>query len=45
MLLKMVAQGIGLASSEDYVDLLVKHLKQNKEFNNLVKNLLDLKLN
>ena len=45
MLLKMVAQGIGLASNEDYVDLLVKHLKQNKEFNNLVKNLLDLKLN
>lgn len=45
MLLKMVAQGIGLASDDDYVDLMVKHLKQNKEFNGLVKNLLNVNLN
>ena len=45
MLLKMVAQGIGLASDNDYVDLLVKHLKQNQEFNNLVKNLLNVQFN
>lgn len=41
----MVAQGIGLASDDDYVDLMVKHLKQNKEFNGLVKNLLNVNLN
>ncbi len=45
MLLKMVAQGIGLASDYDYVDLLVKHLKQNQEFNNSVKNLLKVQFN
>ncbi len=44
MLLKMVAQGIGLASNDDYVDLLVKHLKQDSAFNALVKNLLDISL-
>ena len=42
MLLKMVAQGIGLASDDDYVDLLVKHLKQDGEFNTLVKVLLNI---
>ncbi len=42
MLLKMVAQGIGLATDDDYVDLLVKHLKQDTEFNALVKNLLNI---
>ena len=42
MLLKMVAQGIGLASDDDYVDLLVKHLKQDGEFNTLVKALLNI---
>lgn len=42
MLLKMVAQGIGLASDDDYVDLLVKHLKQDGEFNTLVKSLLNI---
>ena len=45
MLLKLVAQGIGLASDYDYVDLLVKHLKQNQEFNNSVKNLLYVQFN
>ena len=45
MLLKMVAQGIGLASDYDYVDLLIKHLKQNQEFNNSVKNLLNVQFN
>lgn len=42
MLLKMVAQGIGVGSDEDYVDLMVKHLKQNRNFNDLVKQLLDV---
>ena len=42
MLLKMVAQGIGLASDDDYVDLLVKHLKQDPVFNTSVKNLLNI---
>jgi len=42
MLLKMVAQGIGLASDDDYVDLLVKHLKQDAAFNALVKGLLNI---
>lgn len=45
MLLKMVAQGIGLASGDDYVDLIVKYLKQNIEFNNLIKKLLNINLN
>ena len=40
MLLNMVAQGIGLASDDDYVDLLVKHLKQDRNFNGSVKTLL-----
>ena len=42
MLLKSVAQGIGLASGDDYVDLLVKLLKQDSSFNALVKNLLNI---
>ncbi len=42
MLLKMVAQGIGLATDDDYVDLLVKHLKQDSAFNALVKSLLNI---
>ena len=42
MLLKMVAQGIGLATDDDYVDLLVKHLKQDSAFNTVVKNLLNI---
>lgn len=42
MLLNSVAQGIGLASGGDYVDLLVKQLKQNSVFNTLVKNLLNI---
>ena len=42
MLLKMVAQGIGLATDDDYVDLLVKHLKQDSAFNALVKILLNI---
>ena len=42
MLLKSVAQGIGLASGDDYVDLLVKLLKQDSSFNILVKNLLNI---
>jgi len=42
MLLKMVAQGIGLATDDDYVDLLVKQLKQDLVFNALVKNLLNV---
>lgn len=45
MLLKMVAQGIGLYSSDDYVELMVKYLKQNASFNALVKNLLNINLN
>lgn len=44
MLLKMVAQGIGLASDDDYVNLLVKHLKQDPAFNTSVKNLLNVSL-
>ena len=42
MLLKSVAQGIGLASGDDYVDLLVKLLKQDSSFNALVKSLLNI---
>ena len=42
MLLKMVAQGIGLATDDDYVDLLVKYLKQDSAFNTVVKNLLNI---
>ena len=42
MLLNMVAQGIGLHSDDDYVDLMVKHLKQDKDFNTLVKKLLNI---
>lgn len=42
MLLNMAAQGIGLSSDGDYVDLIVKHLKSNDEFNTLVKNLLNI---
>lgn len=42
MLLKMVSQGIGLATDDDYVDLLVKYLKQDGEFNTLVKALLNI---
>ena len=42
MLLKMVAQGIGLATDDDYVDLLVKYLKQDSAFNALVKSLLNI---
>lgn len=42
MLLKMLSQGIGLASDDDYVDLLVKHLKQDREFKTLVKSLLNI---
>ena len=38
----MVAQGIGLATDDDYVDLLVKHLKQDSAFNALVKSLLNI---
>ena len=41
----MVAQGIGLASDDDYVDLLVKHLKQDLDFNRTVKNLLNIEFN
>lgn len=42
MLLKSVAQGIGLALGDDYVDLLVKLLKQDSAFNTMVKNLLNI---
>ena len=42
MLLKMVAKGIGLASDIDYVDLMVKNLKLNQQFNFLVKTLLKI---
>ena len=42
MLLKMVAQGIGLATDDDYVELLAKYLKQDGEFNTLVKALLNI---
>ena len=42
MLLNSVAQGIGLASGDDYVDLLVKLLKQDSAFNAIVKNLLNI---
>lgn len=45
MLLKSVAQGIGLASGDDYVDLLVKLLKQDPTFNALAKNLLKINFN
>ena len=45
MLLKSVAQGIGLASGDDYVDLLVKLLRQDLSFNALVKNLLNINFN
>lgn len=42
MLLKKVAQDIGLASDDDYVDLMVKYLKQDPAFNTLVKTLLNI---
>lgn len=42
MLLNMVAQGIGLNSDNDYVDLMVKKLKKDQTFNNLVKKLLNI---
>ena len=42
MLLNSVAQGIGLASGDDYVDLLVKLLKQDSAFNASVKTLLSI---
>lgn len=42
MLLRMVAQNIGLSSDDDYVDLVVKYLKQNSAFNALVKSLLNI---
>lgn len=42
MLLNMVAQGIGLRSDGDYVDLMVKYLKSRVEFKTLVKNLLNI---
>ncbi len=45
MLLKSVAQGIGLASDNDYVDLMVKYLKQDIAFNTLVKSLLNINFN
>lgn len=45
MLLQSVAQGIGLASGDDYVDLLVKLLKQDPTFNALAKNLLNINFN
>lgn len=45
MLLNMVAQGIGLISDDDYVDLMVKYLKQDKDFNTLVKKLLNINFN
>ncbi len=45
MLLNTVAQGIGLHSSDDYVDLMVKHLKQDSNFNVLVKSLLNINFN
>lgn len=44
MLLNMVAQGIGLSSDDDYVDLLVKHLKQDRNFNESVKTTLGIEL-
>lgn len=42
MLLKMVAQGIGLNSDNDYVDLTVKHLKKDQVFNAFIKSLLNI---
>ena len=42
MLLNSVAQGIGLASGDDYVDLLVKLLKQDSAFNASIKTLLSI---
>ena len=37
-----VAVAEALALDDDYVDLLVKHLKQDGEFNTLVKALLNI---
>lgn len=42
MLLNTVAKGIGLSEDEDYVDLVVKHLKQDIEFKEKVKRLLGI---
>ena len=42
MLLKRVSKSIGFASGDDYVDLMVKLLKQDSAFNALVKNLLNI---
>ena len=42
MLLNIVAKGLGLSSGDDYVDLVVKYLKQDKFFNERVKQLLNI---
>lgn len=42
MLLNTVAKGIGLSEDEDYVDLVVKYLKQDIEFKEKVKCLLGI---
>ena len=42
MLLNIVAKGLGLSSGDDYVDLVVKYLKQDKLFNERVKQLLNI---
>ena len=42
MLLNIVAKGLGLGSGDDYIDLVVKYLKQDKIFNEKVKELLNI---
>lgn len=42
MLLNIVAKGLGLSSGDDYVDLVVKYIKQDKFFNERVKQLLNI---
>lgn len=42
MLLSIVAKGIGLNKGDDYVDLVVKYLKDDEEFNEKVKCLLGI---
>ena len=42
MLLNIVAKGLGLSSGDDYVNLVIKYLKQDKFFNERVKQLLNI---
>lgn len=44
MLLDSVAKGIGLHSGDDYVQLIIKYLSRDKDFNKSIKQLLNINL-